>query len=153
MSKIAIRSLVAVAALSAVVVPVIPAAAGEVLVIEEPWRETVRCGDVVGVASGTVVQRVRLQERSDGSVDFVLTERVEDSTFVTADGETYRVIGAGTARGQAEPEFVVDHKVLNLVFVGTPGRLGSLHERYDGTTRRVSGGCTFTGDEPSEEQP
>ena len=151
MSKIAVRSLVAVAALGAVLIPV-PAAAGEVLVIEEPWRETVRCGDVIGVASGTVVQRVHLRERGDGSVDFVLTERAEDSTFVTVDGVTYRVTGAGTARGQAEPDFVVDHQVLHLVFVGASGRLGSLRERYDGTTRTVTGGCTFAGDEELAEE-
>lgn len=50
--------------------------------------ETVRWGDVEGVASGTVVQRIHLQPRSDGTVGFVLVERAEDSTFVTTDGRT-----------------------------------------------------------------
>ena len=154
MSRIALRSLVAVGALAAVLVPITPAAAGEVLVVEEPWRETVRCGDVVGVASGTVVQHIHLYPRGDGSVGFVLTERVEDSTFVAAGGDTYRVTGAGAARGQAEPEMVVDHQVLHLVFVDPSGLLGSLHERYDGTTRTVTGGCTFADDEElAEQQP
>ncbi len=63
-----------------------PALADPPLLVEEPWRETVRCGSVTGVASGTVVQRVHLREGADGTVRFVLTERVVDSTFVNAPG-------------------------------------------------------------------
>lgn len=128
-----------------------PAQAGEWLLIEERWQETVRCGDVVGEASGTVVQRVRLDQREDGTVRFVLSERVKDSTFAGSDGRTYRVVGAGSMSGQAEPELIVDRQVVNLQFVGAGGLLGGLHKRWDGSVRAVSGGCDFVDDLAAED--
>lgn len=123
-----------------------PAAAAEWELVEEPWHETVRCGDVVGEASGTVIQRVRVDDRSDGTVRFALSERVQDSTFTGSDGRTYRVVGAGSMSGQVEPTFLVERQVLDLEFVSRGGRLGGLHKRWDGQQRTVSGGCDFVGE-------
>lgn len=129
-----------------------PALADEPMLIEEPWRETVRCGDVVGEAHGTVIQRVHLHESADGTVRFVLNEQVKDSAFTGSDGRTYRVVGAGSMQGQVEPEFVVERQVLNLQFVGDDGRLGGMHKSWDGEVRTVSGGCDFVDDELSGAQ-
>ncbi len=46
------------ALVTAITCGAVPALADAPLEIEEPWRETIRCGAVTGVATGAVVQRV-----------------------------------------------------------------------------------------------
>jgi hypothetical protein len=123
--------------------PALGAPAWDRMVIVEPWEETITCGDVVGEATGTVVQRVQTRQNEDGAVEFRLTERVQDVTFAGSDGRTYQVVGSGTASGLFEPEFVMERQVINLVIVGPGGKLGAIHFRYDDTGQSLTGGCTF----------
>lgn len=123
--------------------PATGAPAWDRMVIVEPWEETITCGDVVGEATGTVVQRVQTRQNDDGAVEFRLSERVQDVTFAGSDGLTYRVVGSGSASGLFEPEFVMEHQMINLVITGPGGKLGAIHFRSDDSGQSLTGGCTF----------
>lgn len=117
-----------------------------------------RCGDVTGELTGTLIRRVQVRDRTDGTDTFTVTIRGKDRVFRTDDGQEYRVIEHLVTKGYfvggapdpsdmagPPPNAVVTFSRGNIVVLGEQGQLGALHDRVDGDTRTTKGECDYIG--------